>query len=315
MIENANYDYDYDCVVAFYKFHKYLNRGIRNIFNQTLKPKNIIFVNDGDLSLKKKDVEIIFQNSEINLIYIDLKKNLGAVGATKIGINYVKSKYFRTSALDDIMHKQLAEKSINLIKQYPDSGMVFSDPGFFLDNRSKDVNIKLKLSNDLIYFDRLETRKILLQRNFKPHSPTIFFNTKKFMISNLFDKKYGYMADLLTNWKIMIEYGCNYIPENLAYSTIHEDQWSKKQSNKYDIKFHEFILDDLKLNHQFFYKKLYQLNLYYDFPLRFVIKLKKQHNKFIKFKIIIRTIKYNIWNFAKERISLSVLSYFYKKFS
>lgn len=305
---------NYDVIIPAYKGGKFLKNCILMHLKQTLPPNKIIFINDGDKELNFNMIKEYFKDHITKLEYYENSKNIGAINSLNLHFDKLNSKYFKISALDDICALDLAEESINLISRYPNAGLVCSKPGYFYYNENIKTNINIQLETDKNqYFNSDETKKLFYNYFFKPHSQNIFFNREFFLTSNLFNDSYGYMADLLNNYYIMLKYGFCYVPKNLSYYGVHKNQWSQ-QVNRKNITTHLNILNSLKKENIIFYQNLHDLNIYFDFPLKIFFFLKTNHKKFIKKKIILRSIKFNLWLVVKSFFSPKITKYIYEKF-
>ena len=116
-----------DVVWPYYKDKAFLNNSISFINNQTLKPKNLIFVDDAnnDPNLKKYIKSRL--NRNIKFIYLRNKMNFGVTKSISIGVQKIKSKYLYIQSTDDIIYKNFFESNVRQIEKYPNAPYVFSD--------------------------------------------------------------------------------------------------------------------------------------------------------------------------------------------
>ena len=70
MLTNKLDDISYDIIFPFYKDHKYLKRAIISVNNQSLIPKNLVFIDDGNKDPNLKNLVTSFLSKKINLIFI-----------------------------------------------------------------------------------------------------------------------------------------------------------------------------------------------------------------------------------------------------
>ncbi len=295
---------DYDVIIPCYKGKKFINSCINDHLNQSLRPKNIIFINDGDNDVDENYVKSFFKNTNTNCVYIKNIKNIGAIDSINLGVSKIQSKYFKISAIDDKFDSCLAFETLSFLCKFPDCGLAISYPGYYIHNTAKKINISYNFNkNNSIYYDKSVSKKIFLSNFFKPHSQTIFFNTQIFKSGNIFKSDFGYMADLLNNYFIMLNHGFCIIPYNLAYYGLHSEQWSNN-INRFDKNFHLKILNNLKENNFEFYKNLKDLKLYVDLSFFDILKINSVHNNFIGYKLFVRIIMFNLWNYLKNKIGI-----------
>lgn len=307
--------YDYDVIIPCYKGKQFIKNCLSDHINQTFKPKTIIFINDGDKNINQKTIDSYFVNTKINCRYIENKTNIGAINSILIGLMIVSSDYFKISAIDDRFEEDMAEKTLNFFTKHPKCGLAMSYPGYFLHESNKKISISLNFNKKkFLYIDSYSSRSILIKNFFKPHSQTIFFNTQIFRDNNIFKEEFGYMADLLNNYYLMLNYGFCIIPYNLAFYGIHKQQWSAN-INRFEVNFHIKILDMLQLNYNKFYNDLKILKLYVDLSIFDILKINSKHKKFIGLGSLKKIFVFNIWDLLKKTIGIQKIYKIYNYFN
>ncbi len=108
-----------DVVVPVYNGMPFVERTLKSIVAQTLKPTNIIIVNDGSTDdtfnfLKKFQVE----HANFSIHIID-KPNGGHSTATNAGIQVSKSEFVALVDADDLWHPSKLEKQLQIFFQSP----------------------------------------------------------------------------------------------------------------------------------------------------------------------------------------------------
>lgn len=117
---------------------EYLKRAIESIyFDQTLKPQEIILIEDGELtkelygvieSLKERIGEKIFK-------VISLEKNMGLGNALKIGVENCSYEYIARMDTDDISYPERFEKQFLYLKENPNVDVL----GSYMSEFSKSI--------------------------------------------------------------------------------------------------------------------------------------------------------------------------------
>ena len=84
----------YDIIYPFYKDFKYLAKSLNFISKQSLLPNNLIFIDDGNKIKHLKKLVLSCMNTDINLIFIENKKNLGTNKSINLGLEKLSSPFF-----------------------------------------------------------------------------------------------------------------------------------------------------------------------------------------------------------------------------
>jgi glycosyltransferase involved in cell wall biosynthesis len=115
-------------LISVYNSEKpqYLNRALQSIWcNQTLKPDEIVLVEDGPLSV---ELLSIIKNWKLTLgdqlKIIRNEVNLGLTKSLNKGIDYIKSDFIARMDSDDISHPQRFEKQMAYLLSHPDVSVV-----------------------------------------------------------------------------------------------------------------------------------------------------------------------------------------------
>lgn len=104
-------------VIPLYNKAPHIEITLRSVLAQTLKPHEIIVVDDGSTD---GSAEVV-QSLENNLITLIRQKNLGVSAARNTGITYASSKYIALLDGDDIWLPSHLETIKELITQNPDA--------------------------------------------------------------------------------------------------------------------------------------------------------------------------------------------------
>lgn len=107
-----------------------LDRAAESIQKQTIKPREVIFVNDasndgGATTRKLKSIKEMFAeiNEVIVVKIIELEKNNGPAGARNIAWNQAQAEYVAFLDADDAWHSQKLELQYNWMKIHPEVAM------------------------------------------------------------------------------------------------------------------------------------------------------------------------------------------------
>lgn len=156
-------DYKFSVLMSVYIKEKpeYLEESLKSVFNQTLRPNEVILVKDGPLS---NELEIIinkFKKDEEVLKIVELEKNMGLGEALRIGVEKCSYELIARMDTDDICKENRFEEQINCFKENLELDMVGSWTDEFQEveghikvesirktpEKQKDILKKLKKSN------------------------------------------------------------------------------------------------------------------------------------------------------------------------
>lgn len=299
---------DYDIIFPFYNDFNFLKRSLESINKQTLLPKNLIFIDDGN---NKQNLQSDVSNlllSKINLIFISFKKNKGNILGVSEGFKYVKNKFFFIMASDDIYYENLALNSLTKLCKYEKAGFVFSN---IISNYS-DLGTKKKikflfLKKDI--YDPEESRSILKYKKLKIYHNTVFYRTNYFKKNNYFKKSIGPRCDFFNLIFFASNYGFAYVDEYLSEFTIRKGQINKYYDD-------EYLINEIKLIHKEFFE-LYSLtkslDMFFDLSPFSLLSIWKTNIKDIfSLNLLKKSIYFYIWKKLRKFFPDFIIQFFYK---
>lgn len=105
-------------IIPFFNDHKTIIRAIESVKNQTLKPKELIIIDDhSSTPLEKNKIEAALNGTNIVLIILRNKINKGASYSRNMGVNSSSCKYICFLDADDSWHPQKISIQYNLMLQ------------------------------------------------------------------------------------------------------------------------------------------------------------------------------------------------------
>jgi glycosyltransferase involved in cell wall biosynthesis len=301
----------YDIIFPFYKDFKYLKNCLSNVNKQTIHPKNLIFIDDGNNQISLKSIVRKNLHKKIKLIFITNRINQGPEKNIEIAIKHIRSKFFFLISADDIIYENFAEENINKLSFYPDAPYIFSNIIINNSLNKKKYIIKYYFLKKN-YFDRFEVANIFKNYQFKIYHNTVVFNSNIFKKNNIFKKKYGKRVDMLNLLYLAFKSGFSYHNKNLSEFTIRENQWGKKLSDLYLIK----ELLKLKKYKNKFYNFFINCNLHFDLSVFSIPSLiKKKLSEVITISWLVRSMKFFIWKKIRFMIPNKILELLFKIFN
>lgn len=285
---------NYDNILPFYNDYDFLDFQIECINSQILKPKNLIFIDDGNKDQNLEKNLRLKIDPKINLIFISFSKNKGLFYGLNEGFKKLKSEYFRISATDDFSDKNLASDSLNILNKYKNRNFVFSNNVTFFKNQNKKIKIKFKFLNKEEYDER-EANFIFKNKQFKIYHNTVFYRTKFFLKYHLFKKEFGYRCDYFNLLYFSQLSGFVYVNKFLSEFTVRKGQINKKYSDDYLMKETLFLKYKLPLFFNFYINN----NLHYDFSPLSIFQSKFHKNNLFSISWFFRSIKFRIWKMIR----------------
>ena len=168
-----------DVVWPYYKDKTFLNTSISNLNKQTLKPKRLIFIDDGNKDNKLKKIIKSKLDKKIKFIYLKNKSNYGVTKSIEEGCKKIKSEYMYIQSTDDIIYSDFFEKNIRQLVKYPNSPYVFSNIKINNLTNNKKYFIEFDFIKDF-YTTPDKIGNIYNNYQFKVYHNTAVINSKNF---------------------------------------------------------------------------------------------------------------------------------------
>lgn len=208
---------------------EYLKRAIESIyFDQTLKPQEIILIEDGELtkelygvieSLKERIGEKIFK-------VISLEKNMGLGNALKIGVENCSYEYIARMDTDDISYPERFEKQFLYLKENPNVDVLGSYMSEFSGNIDNIICIKDCPANNI------DMKKYMKLRDPVNHPSVVLKKSSVLAAGNyqeIFLNEDSYL------WGRMLVKGFEFrnILEPLVYFRINDETYKRRGGWRY----------------------------------------------------------------------------------
>ena len=113
---------DITVIIPFYNRETYIHEAVQSVLDQTLKPKQIIIVNDCSRESSRRCLDRYADRCTI----LDLPKNVGLAGARNAAIQIAEGKFIALLDDDDIWLPHKLEVQYRYIQEHPDCSGVHS---------------------------------------------------------------------------------------------------------------------------------------------------------------------------------------------
>jgi len=181
--------------ITNFNYANYIDKAIKSVLNQSYKNFEIIIVDDASEDNSKEILKNYESNKKISIIYN--KKKKGLIRSSNIAIKASRGVFFLRLDADDYLHPNAIGTMFKIIKNSPNTALIFSD-FYTFNNRSK----KLKRN-------RYKNKKNYSVEDDPVHGACSLINKKIFTkiggYNSKFDKQDGYylwLAFLLNNHRV-----------------------------------------------------------------------------------------------------------------
>ena len=224
-------EYTFSVLLSVYYKEKpeFLEKSIESIyFEQTLKPNEIILVEDGPLT---EELYITIDNlkKEIGkeiLRTIKLEKNMGLGNALRIGVEECSNEIIARMDTDDIAYPNRFEEQIKYFKNYPETDVLGTFMSEFINNVNNIICIKDAPNN------KTDMKRYMKLRDPVNH-PSVMFKKSKVLEAGNYKEIFLNEDSYL--WGRMLSKGCVFrnIQEPLVYFRTTNDTYKRRGGWKY----------------------------------------------------------------------------------
>lgn len=237
---------------VYYKENpEYLRLSLDSVFDQTLKPTEVILVEDGKLTDELDKVIDEFLTKHKNLCIIKNEKNQGLGFSLNDGLKKCKYEYVFRMDTDDICRNDRFEIQMNYMKEHADIDVLGTNIYEFKENIEEEMRLKKMPIGD-------EINKYILGRNPINHMTACF--KKKSVIECGGYQPMDYLEDYYL-WIRMYSSGkkIENIDDTLVYARV-GNGFEKRRGNKKQLQGWK-KLQAYMLNNKLINKSKYKKNM------------------------------------------------------
>jgi len=122
---------DISVIIPYYNREKYIHDTVQSVLTQTLKPLEIIIVNDCSRESARWELDRYAEACRI----VDLRRNVGLAGARNAGMRVARGKYIALLDDDDIWLPHKLEAQCSYMEQHPECFLVHGAVWAFFSNK------------------------------------------------------------------------------------------------------------------------------------------------------------------------------------
>lgn len=196
---------------------KYLDTALFYVINQTLKPYEIIVVDDGSDRIETLNRLVYLKNNYPEITFLK-QKNKGIAGALNTGIRYMLGDWWAGCSSDDRWLPNKLEEQVNFIEENSKAKIIYSDWQFINEHGS--------VLRDFIepeFKDRMEAGRYIIHDYFGNWSG-MMVHKSIFEDIGFFDESYPTREDYEFNIRILTKYMMYRVPGILFQYRLHSEQ-------------------------------------------------------------------------------------------
>ena len=197
-------------IIPTYNRRKLLVRAIDSVLKQTLRPLEVIVVDDHSDFDVKQYLNHFYKNNIIKVIINP--KNFGAAKSRNIGVGRANSEYVAFLDSDDYWNPVKLEKQMEIAKAHPDAGLIYCDQWIVDKTKTIHESHKKLIDRDIWNY--------LLQGWTAPNTSTLLFKKDVFQKLGGFDSELTSCQDHDLWMRLALrDIKVKHSPERLSYFT------------------------------------------------------------------------------------------------
>jgi glycosyltransferase involved in cell wall biosynthesis len=214
-------------VLPHYQHEDKLAEALAAIDAQTMKPHEVIVVDDGSARDRFRVVETIVR--DFPTVRLERhERNQGVNVAAWTGLRSVTGEFVAFAAADDVLSPVIVERAAVALARYPETGIAFSDPAEMDESGKRRRVLPLSLSEGIRHFSPLEFRRTLRRSFFFLNTGNVWFRTAALRDFGPFDNRLRWHADLFAAYGMGLAHGATYVPDAIAYFRVSPASYSAR---------------------------------------------------------------------------------------
>lgn len=202
-------------VVPNYNHSRYLKAALEGHLEQSTPPCEIIVVDDGSTDDSCAIVEdVAARHPSVRLIR--LGRNGGVNAAINRGLREARGDFVSVSAVDDLVSRDFAARSLQILAEHPTAGVCFSDPAETIADSGVVQALPLRLRDRPSLIRSTELEQLLKHSWFSFPGHAVLYRRDALLAAGGFDEALRWYADWFATCLLAFRHGACYVPEVLA---------------------------------------------------------------------------------------------------
>lgn len=213
--------------MANYNHARYLERALEAHLDQSLPPAEVIVVDDASTDASRAVVERVAAGHR-SVRLVRLPRNGGVTAAMNRGLGEARGDYVCFSAADDLVTREFAATSLEVLAQHPEAAFCFSDPAELMGDSGVVRQRRLFLSDRPCMLWPPDIEQLLQRNYFSFSSNTIIYRSAAVRQLGGFIEDLRWHADWFANYVLAFRHGACYVPEVLAFFRVSPHSYSAR---------------------------------------------------------------------------------------
>jgi len=217
-------------ILTSFNYASFLHRSINAVLQQSIKPSEFIIIDDDSTDSSIKIIEEYARSySQIKVVRND--RNKGVIWSINHGLKIATNPFILFSTADDIIFPDLIEKSLTLLKRYPQAGF-FTASATIINNEGRQTEIWRDLGSHRKEFINLaDSRNRMKRFGFWFVGATTVFRRQLLIEAGGFKPELGHYCDSFISQVLALRHGYCYSSNPLATVRIVESSYSQAIKN------------------------------------------------------------------------------------
>jgi glycosyltransferase involved in cell wall biosynthesis len=203
---------------------------VGSCLNQSLKPTEIIIIDDASTDHSRKVIEnLCKRDRSIKVVYH--KQNMGVIKSFNEGAKLATSEFIALRSANDFILPGFFEEATASLNTYKNAALACSDIAFFSTNPSNPQREHLNLSDRSAYINPDKLSWLLTEEHFL-HGAAILLRRDAFISIGGYAESCRWYADWVAHLRLAFRSGIVYIPKIGGLYRHNSDSYSNSLENR-----------------------------------------------------------------------------------
>lgn len=199
-----------------YNHAQHLARALEAILNQSYQPLEVIVVDDCSMDNSLPVIEQFMKRSQ-TIRLLRNERNMGIIYSANRAADQARGDYLYFACADDIILPGFFERSMNMLREYPQAGLSCSDPVYFIESFNIRHKQAMRISGQPRYFHPEEVVKLMRNKRSDIIAPlTVIIKRSAWLEAGGLIPELEWHSDWLPYFAAASRYGFCYLPQFLS---------------------------------------------------------------------------------------------------